>query len=68
MFKIFQRLKQQPPPKLNLVKSDPAVKVGYRKTFNVQTPSGSQRAGEDYKSVPTYYEPSKWDRKEGTGV
>lgn len=55
-------------PKVNLLKSDPVIKAGYRKTFNVQTPPGTQRAGEDYRAGATYYEPGNWHRKNGTGV
>ncbi|MNJ05589.1 hypothetical protein D3C73_1669970 [compost metagenome] len=55
-------------PKVNLVKSDSAIKAGYRKTFHIHTPPGSQRAGEDYRAGATYYEPGNWQRKKGTGV
>lgn len=65
MFKFFQKKQNKYRP--NLVKLEPR-KVGYRKTFDIQTPRGSSRVDENYKSGPSYYEPSKWERKKGTRV
>lgn len=64
MFKLFRK---KPKYRPNLVKSEP-VKVGFRKTFDIQTPPGSARVDENYRSAPSFYEPGKWDRKKGTRV
>lgn len=64
MFKFFRKKQKYRP---NLVKSEP-VKVGYRKTFDIQTPLGSARADTNYRSTPSYYDPGKWERKKGTRV